>query len=203
MHGWSGWDERECPGVPFAWRGSILRGMAGDIRTRRLDLVCGGAVALEAELRSPTEMAAVLGAVVASDWPPEHWDAGPIRWILDKLAAGGPVEWWSPRYIVLREGAQRMVVGGCGFKGPPGDGGEVELGYGVVRSHHRRGIASEAVGGLVRWAWQDARVRLIVGQTLADGVASQGVLLKNGFVFAGAGSDPDEDNVVRYELARG
>src|SRR5438046_10001249 len=40
------------------------------------------------------------------------------------------------------------VVGGCGFKGPPGADGAVEIAYGVAPEHQGKGYATEAAAAL-------------------------------------------------------
>lgn len=175
------------------------------IRTARLDLISAGVAELEAELRGTADLERALGMPLARDWPPEHWDAPVLRWVLGKLATGGAGGaegvWWSPRYVVLREGGPQLV-GTCGCKGPPDGNGCVEIGYGVAASFQRRGIASEAARGLIDWAWRDERVKVIIAHTLADGAGSQGVLRRCGFAFVGPGYDPDVQNVLKFELRR-
>ena len=181
------------------------------ISTERLDLVPATIDMLRADLVGDGSVAGLLNAAMPADWPVEHWDAGPMNWCISKLIehAGdtAALAWWSPRYVVLRD-PKRSLIGTCGFKGPPTTGetgsppGEVELGYGIIPSQRRRGLATEATLALVQWARLDARVRVIVGQTLGGeaGVASQGVLRRAGFMHVGRGSDPDEPEVERFEL---
>lgn len=75
----------------------------------------------------------------------------------------------------------------------------VEIGYSVVASHWRRGIATEAVATMIEWAGRDPRVRGVRGHTLAGDPASGGVLLKNGFTLAATIDDPDDGRLDRYE----
>jgi ribosomal-protein-alanine N-acetyltransferase len=55
------------------------------------------------------------------------------------------------------------------------------VGYFVDRSHNGRGLATEAVGAVVGFAFGEAGLHRLQAGTLVDNVASQRVLEKNGF----------------------
>jgi RimJ/RimL family protein N-acetyltransferase len=55
---------------------------------------------------------------------------------------------------------------------------------------------------LVSRAFRDERVRTVRAETLADGIASQGVLRRCGFSSAGSYIDPDEGEILRSERHR-
>ena len=133
-------------------------------------LVPATAELLEADLAGT--LGEALGVRVPGDWPPEHYDREAVEWMRDAFAAS---EGWSNHYVLLGD----EVVGTCGYTGPPRDG-EVEIGYSVVASHHRQGIATEAVRRLIDDAFTRGATR-VVAHTLPDGVASIGVLAKLGF----------------------
>jgi len=79
----------------------------------------------------------------------------------------------------------RSLVGDVGFKGPPGDDGAIEIGYGIVPPYRRKGLATEAVRGLLGWAWAQPGVSRIVARCYAVNEASIGVLTKVGFELQG------------------
>ena len=54
------------------------------------------------------------------------------------------------------------------------------IGYSVVPAWRRRGVASRACALILQQAWQDG-ADTVVAETDADNVASQAVLLRNGF----------------------
>jgi RimJ/RimL family protein N-acetyltransferase len=103
-------------------------------------------------------------------------------------------------FIVLRdpEGG-RTLVGSGGYAGPPAPDGSIEIGYGIVPDHQRRGYASEAVRGFVRHAFARPEITMVTAQTLPELLPSIGVLLKCGFRHTGAGADP---GAIRFELGR-
>jgi RimJ/RimL family protein N-acetyltransferase len=100
-----------------------------------------------------------------------------------------------PYKITLR--VSRQVIGGCGFLGPPDATGAVEIGYGLVPSQRGKGIATEAVNGLVEQAWRDGRVKMVFALTDHDNEPSQGVLRRAGFQQVDSGREQ-----LRWEIVR-
>ena len=184
--------------------------MTSSLFTERLALRPGSAVALRAELEGREALASTLAVEVPASWPPELYDADAVKWTLGQIGErpdGGPFGFY---HVILRshphrDSASNVLIGVGGFKGPPDERGEVELGYGVLPEYRRRGYATEAVRAWVALAFADARVQTVVAQTLASLVPSIGVLEKAGFRHVGAGTDSDApagEQVVRYELRR-
>lgn len=175
------------------------------LTTPRLTLLVATPTALEASLLPPAEFAAAVGCRVPEDWPPRHWERAPVDWLLAQIAAHPDEPFWRPRFIHLRaddrstDSAEELLVGTVGFKGPPDAQGAVEVGYSVVASHWRLGIATEAVGAVLGWAGRRPGVRRMRAHTLAGDPASAGVLRKNGFARVGTVTDPDDGEVDRYE----
>ena len=93
-----------------------------------------------------------------------------IRGAIDETPA-----WWVHHIVV-----NGVVVGDIGFHGPAGPDGAVEIGYTVVPAWRGRGVASRACGLIVEQAWQDG-AEIVIAETVDDNVASQAVLLRNGF----------------------
>ncbi len=170
----------------------------GVIRTERQELLPATPTLLRAELAGPDALAAATHAHVPKDWPPDLYDDAAIRWALDWLIWHPEQAAWSFYYFVLPKPAGRTLVGLGGFKGAPTDGA-VEIGYSVVGSFQRRGFASEAVRGFVRFAFADRRVERVIAETLPHLVPSIGVLEKCGFAHVGDGSEP---GVIRFALPR-
>ena len=83
--------------------------------------------------------------------------------------------WWIHQIIV-----DGVVVGDIGFHGPPSPDWEVEIGYSVVPAWRGRGVATRACALILQQAWQDG-ADTVVAETDDGNVASQAVLLRNGF----------------------
>jgi RimJ/RimL family protein N-acetyltransferase len=150
----------------------------GTLTTARLRLVPATRATIEAELEGPGRLSAALGAKVPSDWPPEHHDRETLEFWREQLLAPGAAGWWL-YYAVLAESERPMVVGSVGYKGPPRDG-LVEIGYSVIPSCQRRGLATEACRAVISAAW-DRGADVIVAHTLEHLTPSIGVLAKLGF----------------------
>lgn len=116
-------------------------------------------------------------------WHPEYPLPDSIDAVAMLFAAHGAMlgaindspAWWIYQIVV-----DRVVVGDIGFHGPPSPELAVEIGYSVVPAWRGRGIATRACAVIVQQAWQDGAFA-VVAETDADNVASQAVLLRNGF----------------------
>ncbi|MEM6337617.1 MAG: GNAT family protein, partial [Bacteroidota bacterium] len=75
--------------------------------------------------------------------------------------------------------------------------GRVEIGYHVAPAYRRQGIATEAVPQLVALAQARPSVRHIVARSTVGNVASNRILLTNGFRAAGQYVD-SEDGPMRW-----
>ena len=142
---------------------------------------------ITAELEHPDGLAEVLGAELAVDWPPEHHDRGTLRFWREELERPGAAGWWLHYALHVRRGVRSTLVGSVGYKGPPKDG-VVEIGYSVVPSWQRQGLATEACLALIESAWRRGATA-VVAHTLDGLDPSIGVLRKLGFV-ASASSEP-------------
>lgn len=168
---------------------------AGVLRTSRLELVPITPQLLEAEDESQDALGTMLGATVAADWPPELWDPSVYTHIALQLVTHPETAGWH-RYILLR-GEPRRLAGSVGAF--PRLAGEVELGYSVVASAQRQGIATEAVTTHLGWLLQQPAVRSVCAQAYVSRPQSIRVMERCGMLPAGAGDEPD---TVRYRRFR-
>jgi len=165
------------------------------LTTSRLRLVPATRAMIIAELEDPDQLGEILGAGLAPDWPPEHHDSDTLRFWEDALTQPDAAGWWL-HYAVWTGSGGATLVGSVGYKGPPRDG-TVEIGYSVVPSWQRRGLATEACRALIESAWQRG-AEVVVAHTLAGLEPSIAVLRKLGF----APSDAAEPGVLAFRLAR-
>ena len=161
---------------------------AGDV-----SLVAATAAMIDVELEGADRLGTLLGAAVPPDWPPEYHTEEVLRVTRDALAQPGGGGWWL-HYVALAGDRATTLVGVCGYKGPPADG-VVEIGYSVVPSFQRRGIATRACASLIDAAWGRG-ARVVTAQTLPQLEPSIGVLRKLGFQPA----QPREEGVLAFEL---
>ena len=151
------------------------------IETPRLRLVLESTQAVLARIDA---MSAADRAQVSPDW-------------LVRMRCTAPSPWTHGFAIVEREAG--VLVGSCGFKGPPDSDGAVEVAYGLDSNHRGRGYAKEATAALVAFAL-GAGVRVVRANTLPDNDASGGVLKACGFTRVGEVVDPEDGRVFRWEL---
>jgi [ribosomal protein S5]-alanine N-acetyltransferase len=131
-------------------------------------------------------------------WPAEMRAQLSAEW-LAQLEKSAPQDPWVHGFHVLDESG--TVVGQGGFKGPPVDG-IAEIAYYISPEHQGRGYATAAARALAAYAFESENVRAVRAHTLADGIASQRVLTKAGFLKLGEVVDPDDGPVWRFELTK-
>jgi RimJ/RimL family protein N-acetyltransferase len=158
----------------------------GNIRTKSLTLVP----------HTPTDIRARIEAMV----PDQRAQVSP-DWLARAYAATAP-DPWTLGFAIVHQ-ATGAVIGMCGFKGPPGADGIVELSYGVNGEHEGRGYATEAAEALVAFAFSRQDIHLVCAHTLQDMGASARVLAKCGFRLVGQVVDPEDGLVWRWERVDG
>jgi len=130
-------------------------------------------------------MDAATRALISADW-----------WA--KFEASAQLDPWVHGFNLLLEDGTNVGIGS--FKGPPVDGA-VEIAYAIVPEHQARGYATAAARAMVEYALKSPDVRIVHAHTLPDGAASQRVLEKSGFVYAGEHMDPEDGPVRRFEIS--
>lgn len=104
--------------------------------------------------------------------------------------------WYTNWLIVLKE--ENIAVGGIGVTGIPDETGACETGYGMDLNQRGKGYATEALGCLAQWAFQNPGLKTIIAHTVIDGLSSQKVLQKAGFQYV-----KTEGELILWELKRG
>jgi len=122
------------------------------------------------------------------------------RDVCDKTAAlyelaGSSSPWMG--YLVLENGT---IVGTCAFRSPPRNG-EVEIAYFTFPGFEGRGLATEMARQLIQIVKDTEPGTRIFAFTLPEKNASNRILQKLGFGFAGETRDEDGLVVWRWELA--
>jgi [ribosomal protein S5]-alanine N-acetyltransferase len=163
-------------------------------RTERLEVVSLSAAHARAATDYREEFAAMLDAEIDDDWPlPDFAEYLPVmaRTLerdAELMAYGG--------VIILRE--PRIVIGEVGLHGAPRDG-RAEVGYSIVPSRRKRGIATEALQGLMKWSYETLAISRLAARCLPENHPSKRVLEKNGFRFV---SGPDREGLLHYTHVR-
>jgi RimJ/RimL family protein N-acetyltransferase len=184
-------EKTPAPPIPQPLPRMILSGS-------RLELVFCDLDLIEMILYDKTALAGALNAAVPEGWPVSP-EVQPL--FRDMIREDPSARGWLGYAAILR--SERQVIGDIGFLGPPDPAGNVEIGYAVVSGRRGRGYASEMVGVLIRWAFEDERVRRITAHTDPDNAPSIKVLEKNGFQRDGTSAFLDEGDKIAWTLERG
>ncbi len=143
-------------------------------------------------LRTPEQVRVALGMMsegereqVSPDW-------------LALVSATSEADPWVHGFSMIHR-STGAVVGECGFKGPPGADGVVEIAYGVKEGCRVNGFATEAARGLVSFAFTTGKVRLVCAHTPASTCPSSRGLAKAGFRHYGEVIHPEDGLVWRFE----
>jgi RimJ/RimL family protein N-acetyltransferase len=119
-------------------------------------------------------VAGVSALPAAPGWP----DADAVGGMRAALEYGGDLGW-----ILLLDG---VVVGDCGTHGAAD--GELEIRYAIAPAYRRRGLASEAVTALTRWALAEPGVcRVVARRVHTDNIASRRTLERCGYALDAVG----------------
>jgi len=76
---------------------------------------------------------------------------------------------------------KKVMVGDLCFKGEVNADGEIEIGFGTYPQFQNQGYMTEAVAALCQWAFEQTKVTCILAETSNSNIASQKILIKNGF----------------------
>lgn len=174
-----------------------------ETRTTRLRLVALDAELARLQIEDRAAFFAALGAQRESAWPPVAEDAEKLPEKLEILNRDPEQTGWRGWVFLLgwTPGGLDRAVGTGGFFGPPDEDGVVEIGYAMSASFREQGMATEAVSGLLDWAFSHPEVKRVLAFTEPHLTASRRVLEKTGFEEQG---QETRNGVleVRYERGR-
>ena len=172
------------------------------IETPRLRLIPCEVRHFEAILTGPKQLEGMLGVTVFDDGFdfPGVASMETMRFLYKHLKANPDVlGWWTYLFVHAED---RVLIGQGGYKGKANGAGTVEIGYAIVPSYRRRGLATETAQGLIDNAFAHAHVKRVDAHTLAEPNPSTKVLEKVGMKFAGAVDHPNLGVVWRWSLQR-
>lgn len=113
------------------------------------------------------------------------------------------VDHWQARGFgvwAVRDRASGAFLGQCGLN-TIDDTGEVEALWALARPAWGRGLATEAAGAALEWAFATAALPAVIAIAAPENIASQRVMQKVGMRYAGRARYFGLD-VVRYERRR-
>ena len=167
------------------------------IQTENLILAAHLPRHLRALLRSETEFENTAGLRVAPGIHQQMLEASAD--FKARVENGKQPDPWQFGFAIIHN-SDNILIGTCGFPGPPNCDGVAEIAYGISPSYQGRGYATEAAKALVRFAMSDPRVKTIRAHTLPEENASTRVLQKCGFKKVRDAIDPEHGfQVWRWE----
>ncbi len=164
------------------------------IETTRLHLIIGEQRHLEALARHKDELGLLLQVAIPAGWP-----TFPEAFALPQGTVITPSEWDGYFFI---DPTEQVLVGNGGFKGAPDETGTVEMGYEIAPEYWNRGYATEAVRGLIDYAFTHKPVNAVIAHTLAEKNASNRVLQKVGMTFIADVADAEFGTIWRWGVSR-
>lgn len=84
-------------------------------------------------------------------------------------------------FWIVIDKSTNTIVAELGFKGPPDRNGDIEIGYGTMPDHRKKGYMTDAVSAMIEWASSREGVRCIIAEVEETNLASLRIVEKNGF----------------------
>ncbi len=173
-----------------------------ELFTEHLVLVAATFEYVSAEIDSINSLASLLDTKIEEGWPPGEYDRGAQEFFKERLQQEGASSvGWYTWYAIRRfsESRSSVLIGACGYFGPPNKEHEVEIGFSVMPSWQKCGYATEMSQALIKNAFADSRVNKVIAHTTATNTASLKVLKKCQFVYVG---ENQENKTQRFEILK-
>ncbi|NLE75906.1 MAG: GNAT family N-acetyltransferase [Chloroflexi bacterium] len=150
-----------------------------ELETERLRLIPLSRSQLELLLADRGALEQALGLEVSgAALEPELREAVENDMLAGMAAHGAADLWYTEWQIVLK--AQRRIIGGLCFKGPPNAEEVVEIGYGLQPPYRGRGYMTEAARAALAWAFSQRGVQAAAAEIERDNWPSQRVARRLG-----------------------
>jgi ribosomal-protein-alanine N-acetyltransferase len=126
----------------------------------------------------------------------KEYEIGPhIEAYLEGLKDDSTLLGWGVWLVIEKE--KNTIIGDIGFKGKPNSENVVEVGYGIIPSAQKKGYATEAVKGIIKWAFSSSQVNKVIAECLDDNIPSIKVLEKLKMTRI-----DQENNMLKWELKK-
>ena len=169
------------------------------IHTPRLRLLTCELSHLSAIAADPASLGKSLGIAVPEQWPLHRRAYQHAETLARKnplLVSSG---WWLYLFV---EPALKALVGSGGFKSAPDTGGVVEIGCEIAPDYRRQGYATEALRGLIRYAFSRSGVSAVRAHSLPRKCPQSELARALGMKRIGEAVDAVAGNVWVWQLTR-
>lgn len=169
------------------------------IHTPRLRLITFEADHLAALVRGPQSLGDLLRVAIPDQWPAHPAAYGQALALLKKRPLLSDSGWWLYLFV---SPALKSVVGSGGFRSAPDANGVVRAGCEIAPAFRRQGFASEALRGLISYAFTRPAVNAVEAWSLPAKGAQSRLAEAVGMSRVGETSDPAEGKVWQWRVTR-
>lgn len=170
--------------------------MPHTIETEHLLLIACNPDMLEQALAGNEALADYLQVTIPTQWT--EFGAPALSYALEKLKQSDAGKNWWTYFPIYKQ--DNTLIGTCGYKGPPDEQGEVEIGYEIAEPYRNKGLATELAKGLIDNAFRLRAVTSFLAHTPGEPNASARVLTKCGFQKTGVIEDEEEGAIWQWTL---
>jgi ribosomal-protein-alanine N-acetyltransferase len=151
--------------------------MLQTLETSHLTLIPFSLEMKKVVINNKAKLAEIIGVRVPEHWPgPDLTEALPFFLEEMEQNPSGPI--WDG--IIIHR-ADKVIIGDMGFVGGgPDAAGVVEIGYSIIPEYRNLGYATEMAQALIRWAFQQQEIKVVIASCLYDNIGSIKVLEKVG-----------------------
>ena len=169
------------------------------IHTQRLRLMTCEPDHLAAIVRDPRSLGELLKVTIPEQWPGHPEAYRHARDLLKKNPLLVYSGWWLYLFV---DPALKTLVGSGGFKSAPDADGVVEIGCDVAPAHRRQGFATEALGGLICYAFTRPDVSAVDAYSLPRKCPQSDLLRGLGMKQIGEATDVIAGKVWKWRITQ-
>ena len=169
------------------------------IHTQRLRLLTCELPHLTAIAQNPASLGTLLGVTVPDHWPAHRSAYGHAEALARKNPLLVMSGWWLYLFV---DPASKVLVGSGGFKSAPDADGIIEIGCEIAPDYRRQAYATEALLGLIRYAFSRSGVSAVQGHSLARKCPRSELLRALGMKKVGVAADAAAGEVWVWQLSQ-
>lgn len=148
-----------------------------DLKTKRLRMVSWNKELALAAIEDKSRLSQLLDLEVPNDFPSQPVREFVLPMTLKDLEQDPSIGQWSG---MIAHVSNAILIGSMGFKSPPDQLGNVEIGYDIIPEYQGHGYATEMAQALIEWAFHQPNVNRVTSECLVTNVPSIRVLEKIG-----------------------
>jgi [ribosomal protein S5]-alanine N-acetyltransferase len=160
----------------------VLKDIGMQLETRRLRLTALNYDQLLLCMKADGSLEQNLGIKLKPGQGPLELSDSFIKRILPKVRENSSHYYYCSIWTVIVKDNMQLAGDIC-FKGMPNSAGEIEVGYASNQEFRGKGLMTEALDEISKWALRQSDVTAITAKTRNNNIASEKVLHKSGYVI--------------------